>query len=563
MNTDIMHSDSRMSRRSFIKNAGVVAAGATSLAAIAGCSSNTAATTSSSSESTAPASGSATTVSSSVPKGAYGTEADWALEEVGEATETMDADFVIVGGGGTGMAAGIEAAEAGLSVIILEKASVLGGNFQATEGMFGIETHWQKEKGETTTITEAVKKCIEYHHYIPNQKIYDRFFAQTAETVEWCEAHGCTFRDVVAYNNYLAWHVYYYDEQAESPGAYFTKSLETATRDAGVEIVTSAPVKKILKDGDAVSGVIAVKDDGTVLKVNAPTVLIATGGYSSNTEFLHAVSPFTVNENIQAMGMPNQEGDGIRMGAAAGAAVAEGLGTVMWCGPCAVGAGWATDAYTASVQPTLWVNQHGERYINEDLWIGNFAAGGIACRNQKTSYVIFTEGDLANWEQTGPYGAVFTFGIPGVAMAETRAQLERLDSVHKADTIADLADSVGIDADALQKTVDNYNDMCAAGEDTEFGKAKEYLTPVEEGPFWILTVADGFYTTVGGLKINENTEVLDADGNVIPGLFCGGCDAGGLYGDSYDVSCAPGSQASWGINSGRIAAQMAAEYLKA
>ena len=111
--------------------------------------------------------------------------------------------------------------------------------------------------------------------------------------------------------------------------------------------------------------------------------------------------------------------------------------------------------------------------------------------------------------------------------------------------------------------MDTYNAYCKAGADDDFGKAAEYLYPVEEGPFYILEVADGYYTTVGGLEISENAEALDNDNNVIPGLYVGGCDTGSLYGDSYDVATAPGSQASWAINSGRLAMKHAAEYLKA
>lgn len=539
------------SRRGFIKGASLAALGAVGAAAMSGCSSN---------ESPSSAAG---TPAETKATAAVDSDSIWALEEVGEPTETLSADVVVVGGGGTGMAAAIQAQELGLKTILLEKAGVLGGSYVATEGMYGVESHWQKEAGETTTVGEAVRKCLNYHHFIPSPKLYKNFFSQTADTIEWLEDHGCQFEAVVAYNGNLAWHVYHYDESASSPGAYFTNSLAEATEACGAEILTSTPVKQILVEDGKATGVIAEKSDGTIVKVEAPVVLLASGGYASNMDFLHAVSTYTVNENLQSLGGAGRDGDGMKMAKAVGADLAEGYGTVMWCGPCAIGASWASDAYSASVQPTLWVNQDGERYINEDLWIGNFAAGGIAARNQKKTYVMFTESDLAAWEANGPYGTVFTFGTPGVAMSEARAQLEKLDSVHQADSIAELAKSVGIEVEALEETVSTYNALCAAGVDDDFGKAKEFLYPIEEGPFYILEVADGFYTTVGGVKISPDTEVIDTEGQVIGGLYAGGCDAGGLYGDSYDVECAPGSQASWAVNSGRLAMKHAAEYLNA
>lgn len=535
----------QLSRRSFLKGASIASAGALGALTLGGCSQSNA--------QVGPDSAAASSVK---------TDDIWTLEDIGQPSDTISADVVIVGGGGTGMAAAIEAQESGLNAVLLHNMAALGGAFVATEGMFGVESHWQKEAGETTTVEDAVTKCLKYHHYIPSPKLYTNFFDQTAETIEWLESHGCRFRAVVAYNNNLAWHVYYYDAAASSPGAYFTKSLADATKASGAQIYLSTTAKQVVMKDGKVSGVLAQASDGSVMKVEAPVVFLASGGYSSDEDFLHAVSIYTVNENLQSMGTAGRNGDGIKMAKAVGAALAEGYGTVMWCGPCAIGADWASDAYSASVQPTLWVNQDAERYINEDLWIGNFAAGGVAARNQKTTYVIFSEADLSAWEKSGPYGTVFTFGTPGVAMSKVRAELEKLDSVHKADTIAALAEAAGLDGAKLQKTVEGYNSLCAAGVDSDFGKAKAYLYPVEHGPFYILEVADGYYTTVGGVKINPDIEVVDTEGKAIPGLYAGGCDAGGLYGDSYDVECAPGSQASWGVNSGRLAMKSASKYLK-
>ncbi len=543
-----------LSRRSFLKGASLAAVAGAGAAALAGCSSSS---ESASSESSAAAS------SDVVPSRIASSAATdiWALDEVGEPTETIDADVCIIGGGGTGMAAALQATELGMSVVLLEKAGELGGAFSATEGMFGVGTHWQEEAGEYGTVAEAVDRCVEYNHYVPNIRLYKNFFSQTAETIDWLEERGCNFRAVVDLGGNLAWHVYYYDENASSPGAYFVDSLVTAVEATDTQMLMSTTAKKIIMEDGAAAGVIAEGDDGTVTQINAPVVMLASGGYSSNQDFLHAVSVYTVNENITSLGAPGRDGDGLRMGVDAGVALSEGYGTVMWCGPCTIGASWATDAYSASVQPTLWVNQKGERYIAEDLWIANFSAGGVAARNQKRTYVIFTENDLLSWEENGPYGTVFTFGTPGVPMSDAREQLTALDACHVADTIAELAEAVGIDADALQETVDTYNGYCAAGVDEDYGKAAEYLTPVEEGPFYILEVADAYYTTVGGLEISENAEALDNDQNVIPGLYVGGCDAGSLYGDSYDVATAPGSQASWAINSGRLAMKHAATYL--
>ncbi len=171
--------------------------------------------------------------------------------------------------------------------------------------------------------------------------------------------------------------------------------------------------------------------------------MIGSGGYANNSEFLYAVSE-TKNVNIQALGMDCRSGDGIKMAKDAGAAMAEGLGTVMWCGPVTLGAitaTWTTDAYTAGVQPTLWINQNGKRYCKEDLWLDDFAGAGIAMRNQEKTYVLFTESDMQEWEANGPYAQCFSFGVPGTPLSNAREDLQKASGCHVGDDLAALCKS--------------------------------------------------------------------------------------------------------------------------
>lgn len=538
--------ESALTRRSFLQGMSVAALGATAGVSLFGCGTK---------DTTDSAAGAGTDA---------GTVADpiWDVEALAEPSETIEADVCVIGAGGTGCAAALEAAEAGLTVVQLEKMGVFGGSFIGTEGMFGVETHWTKEAGETLTIAEAVQNCMIYHHWWPDHALYESFFSQTAETVLWLEAHNVNYRSVVALGiSHQSWHVYEIDGE-HGPGVLFMKKLSEAVEKAGVTTLFKTPAKKLVMEGGKVAGVLAVKEDGSVLKVSAPVVVIGTGGYANNNDIIYDIAP-AHNEHIVALGMNGRDGDGLKMAKDAGADFCDFPGTVMWCGPVTIGAEWTSNAYSASVQPILWVNQDAKRFVNENLWIDDFVAAGIALNNQKKGYIVFTDADLTAWETVGPYGQVFSFGIPGTPLPEVRKEMEGLDSVHKADTIEDLAAAVGLDAAALKATIDTYNGYVKAGKDAEFGKPAQFLYPVETGPFYIGELSNGFYTTVGGIRINENAQVLDAERNVIPGLYAGGSDAGGLYGDSYDVSRAPGSQASFAINSGRLAAKNAKEYLGA
>lgn len=536
-----------LSRRHFLQGASVAALGAAGLGLAACSASNPADST--------PAPSSSSSSSDSSAKDI------WTIEDLGEPSETIQADVAIVGAGGTGTAAAIQCKQLGLEPVIIDCGSDYGGSFIGTEGMFGVQTHWNLEAGETLTVEEAVNACMTYHHWIPNHELYMNFFGQTAETVEWVEDLGIEYQAVVSLGiSDTTWHVYARTDKS-SPGHTFMQGMGEAANKLGVEAIFETNAKKIIMENGKVAGILAVKKDGSVLKVDAPAVVLGSGGYSTNEDMIYELSEL-VNENIFSVGAEQRDGDGLKMAKDAGAAFAESPGTVMWCGPWIMGSGWGSDGYCASVQPTLWINQDAERFCNENLWLDDFAAAGMAVRNQKRTYVLMSEADIEHFTNVGPYGPVFTFGQVGVPMSEAREQLEGLSAVHIGDTLEEVAKEVGMDAAALKETVDSYNAACESGVDKTFGKPAQYLNKIEP-PFWLCEVADGYYTTCGGIKINPNTEVLDSNGEIVPGLYAGGSDAGGLYGDSYDVCRAPGSQASWALNSGRLAAKNAATYLKA
>ena len=564
-----------LSRRSFLAGAGVLTAGIAG-GALVGCSP----------KATEPAAGSKETAAQNAASPSEGAEAAdqiWSIPEFGEPTETIEADVCIVGAGGTGTAAAIQAIDLGLKPVVIERLAGYGGSFIGTEGMTGLETHFTEADGGVTFagaynpnvpygVKNAMNTCLNYHHWIPQHKLYEKFFGQTSETIDWLESHGIVFEGNISIGvGPKVWHVYDKGDNA-SPGGYFMQCFGAEAEKLGVEARFNTYGRKIIMQDGKVAGLLAETEKGEVVQVNAPVVVVGTGGYANNSDMLYSVSE-TKNVNIQALGMECRDGDGLKMAKDAGADFAEGLGTVMWCGPVTIGAvsaTWTTDAYSAGVQPTLWLNEKGERFCKEDLWLDDFAGAGICVRNQEKTYALFTEADMKRWEAEGPDGQVFSFGTPGTPLAEAREVLQQAEGCHVGDSLEAVCKEAGLDPEAVKKTVEQYNAYCdaAAGldgddpsADEEFGKRAKFMHKLAEGPYWLCETADGFYTTCGGIRVNENAQALDAEGQVIPGLYAGGSDAGGLYGDSYDVKFAPGSQAAWAVNSGRLAMKDAKEYL--
>ena len=492
------------------------------------------------------------------------------VEEVGEPTESEDHDIVVVGAGGTGLAAGIQAFEDGLDVVVLEKKAMAGGTFPGSEGMFAVGSHWQKEAGYDIDVEEIIGRLMTYHHYVPDPELYRAFFNKTAETIDWLEKEGVGFQEVVALGESdPTWHLYA-GERSKGLGAQFMVSFIGHAEEIGLDIRYETPAKQLVTDDSgAVTGVLAVDKDGKVIQFNAKAVIIGTGGYANNDNMMKQLCEVDPAKICAAGTTSGREGDGIRMARHAGAIMAPAPGTAAWYGPILYGTTYGTPVQAAtSLQPVLWINENCDRFVAEDMFHRNFPFAGMAQKSQKTVYTMLTQKFLDQYEAEGVQLQVGVYCETGIPLTTLKDDLQELidggnEHIWVADTVSELAEKAGLDPEKLTATVEKYNDMCAEGHDTQFDKADEFMIPLkdEEGPYYLFEVQNGYFCTVGGIKVTTKCEALDEDRNVIPGLYMGGMDAGGFYGDAYDAGIAAGSCASWAINSGRMAEEAAKEFI--
>ena len=488
----------------------------------------------------------------------------WDMEEVGEPTETMETQMCIIGGGGTGLAAACQARQLGLDVLLLEKRGATGGSFIGTEGLFAAQSSMQKALGVDFTPSEVIAKVMDFHHWIPDIDMYNAFFNKSASTVDWLIDLGVEFDHVQSLgDSEVCWHVY---KGSDHPGIEFMASMLAAAEKLEVPIELKTAVKKILLDDEGkVEGVLAVREDGTVVKVVAPVVLIATGGYSNNIELASYLTGMP-EDLFQPCGQFDLTGDGIKMGKSLGAALAHAPGTIAFYGPVPRGSAWTKPLNGLTLQPIVWVNQNGRRFVREDMFLKNFAFAGLACAKQKKIFTLCNQAMLDRLESGE--GALTPCGVwLAVGQQLPTVGQEMQDNIDKgtafvADTIEELAEKMGVDPESLAATWTRYNELCKEGKDADLQKPDEYMISMEEGPFYAVDCQNGYFCSVGGLAVTDKTEVKKEDDTIIPGLYAGGCDTGGFYGDSYDVGIAGGSCAGWAMNSGRIAAEQAKEYLE-
>ena len=211
-----------------------------------------------------------------------------------------------------------------------------------------------------------------------------------------------------------------------------------------------------------------------------------------------------------------------------------------------------------SFQCMLRVNDHGRRFFNESQYM-DFTGISNAILAQSSTFALFDQAWLDGVRtELVPMGwPLHGFPIDGPLPQAQDVMDAAVDAGNlvKANSIAELADALGIDAAGLQETVENYNAFIAQGVDEELGADTSMLPPMLEAPFYGGQIFAGSYATCGGLNVDENMRVISREGDFIPGLYALGGDASSIYGHDYDVGVLSGSQQGWCATGGRLAAE--------
>ncbi len=497
-------------------------------------------------------------------------------------SEQVDVDFVVVGAGAAGCSAAVRAAQLGLRVALLEVTGTIGGTTLFTEGMTTIHSHFHKDDPSIDIATEdLVKRVQDYHHWLSNGHIIRQFLEQSATNLDWLESigHKFTAPQTMCGNTYHTWTMYATENEGDVSGSLYVKHWAELIQDTYADQIDlrleTEGVKTLLDDDGAVSAVIGKStSDGSYTQFNCRAVVYATGGYADNAAMFKRFVGFGKGE-YQSNGNGYRTGDGITMGLDNGASLCRYPSATMWYGGCLPGIMYGTELYCATAfQPLLWVNERCERFIDEEYAERNFSFSGNGHSTQKRVVSILTKAQMDSFVTDGCIygcGAYILDGTKLDGSATGKAMWdefqEQVDAgnehIYQAGTVRELAQKAGLDPDALQQTIDTYNGYCADGVDGDFDKPAEFLLPLNEqdGPFYAFDLVPGVFTTVGGLLVNDCAQVLDADDEPIVGMYAGGCDAGGLEGDSYDVSICEGSKQCWCAYSGKLAAEHAASTL--
>ncbi|MBR2834229.1 MAG: FAD-binding protein [Coriobacteriales bacterium] len=469
--------------------------------------------------------------------------------------EELDADIVIVGGGGSGMAAAIEASELGAKVVLLEKSGALGGNASMTEGIFGVGSPMQAEKGVDIPFSHVIEEEMVYTNFRTWGPLLIKYFGASGGNVQWLMDHGVAFKEVSNYRGISSFDCFHWWEGNRGREAFAT--IANCTVDAGVDVHLNTEAQDLVFEDGKITGVYALSaDDGKQLKVNAKAVILASGGFAADLDRVSQMTWLNV-EGCRPSGRNN--GAGIKM------ALSAGCGTTSVCGlyKTTVG-GEGVDSKASSIacfQPLLMVNEYGLRFAREDLNITSYSALYFNAVHTQRKCFSLIDKSIIDLFSNG--GIMYSFGtmvegqpVEGLPEAFEASAESGNPNVFRGDTIEELAEAMGVDAEILKDTVERYNSMCEKGEDTDFGKLPQYLVPLVEGPYYALIQIPTVYVTIGGIDVDINNQVVKADGTQIPGLFAAGVDCCKLYKETYNYQLS-GGMIGYCIYSGRTAAQSA------
>ena len=429
--------------------------------------------------------------------------------------DVTEADLIIVGAGGAGLTAAKAAADQGVSVILIEKSGVIGGNSLCSQvGINAAGSAIQESLGMEFATAELLKEA--QMQWGGRENLVDAYVENSGKAVDWlAETLGVTFDGKTGDKVDPADPLASVGEDHPSGSDLFmvkadadgytantlVNALNAAIQKAGVTLYVNTEATELVAENGAVTGVKAKAADGSEIVFTGKAVLLATGGFGQNHDMVVQYRPdlqYAITDE-----MAPTTGDGIIMAEAVGAKTVDMAEMQLfphvpvgdtWLSPMAMPGGFMTTS--------LFINQDAQRYTTE-----GFDPSIAGTLQQEHAYVIFGESD----------------------MNDTLKHLEERGLVKSGDTAEALAAELGLDGTALQATIDKWNADCDVGQDSQFERQPFTLKKIE-GKLYGYAFGVGAHYMMGGVLINEKTQVLDQDENVIPGLYAAGEVTGGFHG---------------------------------
>ncbi len=463
-----------------------------------------------------------------------------------------EADVVIIGAGAAGLMAAVQANTAGKKALILEKAasafhssSTISGGYFSAAG-----TKAQKAAGINDSVEKMYNDILKFGGFMNYPHLLKLYCENSAEAYDFVYDNKLAFLRVEATGG----HGTPRSHRSKSfTGRDYIEALLKVIQDRKIALEYNANVTRLFYDDkkQAVVGV-EVTSKGKKSNVKANTsVILASGGFSGNVKKLDNWIPAYAGTGV-VIGGSGSDGEGIMMAVRDvgtptthmqySATYPMGIESGRRSGPMA-------RYYFWTPLGAIIVNQEGKRYIDE-LTPATKITPELAKQTGKVHYVVL---DSAMWDAAlKQYPAEVLFCLPSWSMDRVNEEIKKEKVLFKADTIEEAAKKAKIDPKNLAETVSKYNQYVDNKKDLDFGK-KTLPNKLQKGPFYLVKMTFWTCLTLGGIRVNDKLQVLDAFDKAVKGLYAAGEAVGGMHGDTYLFGCAFG----WAHTSGWVAGKNA------
>ena len=416
----------------------------------------------------------------------------------------ISTDIVVIGSGGAGLAAALEARSAGNDVIIVEKMPIIGGNtLRATGGLNAAGTSVQAalniEDSAEIFFDDTMKGGYEKN----DPELVKVMTDNAASTVEWLISMGADLSDVGRLGGSS-------NNRAHRPtggapvGPHLVQVMKENAEKENIEILLETTATEILYEDNRVKGIVAKDKDGKEFTIESRAVIVATGGFGANmtmvTEFNNSLEGFGTTNH------PGATGDGITMSTAIGADVVQM--EEIQTHPTVVPKNGYMITEAVRGNGAILINRDGKRFTNE-IGTRDVVSEAILEQEKQTVFILFDETVKESLKAIDGY----------IKMGLTT----------EGESIEDLAKKLEINAENLKSTVEVYNAYVDAKEDKEFSRP-DMPIKLEKAKYYAIEIGPAIHHTMGGLKINTKAQVLNTNGDIISGLYAAGEVVGGVHG---------------------------------
>lgn len=441
-------------------------------------------------------------------------------------------DIIIVGAGGAGMTAAIEAKDAGLNPVIFEKMPVAGGNtLKSSSGMNASATKFQQADGINDSNEAFYEETLKGGGGTNDQELLHYFVDHSAAAIDWLDQNGIKL-DNLTITGGMSEKRTHRPSDGSAIGGYLVDGLLKNVHERKIPIFVNTDVTDIKENSGKVNEVTVQVQGEEPKEIKGNAIVVTTGGYGANQEVIEKYRP-----DLAGYVTTNQvgsTGDGITM--------IEKLG------------GQTVDMDKIQIHPTvqqdegvligeavrgggaILVNQEGQRFVNE-LDTRDKVSAAITALPEKSAYLIFDQGVRDRAKAIDFY--------------------EQKGYVTSGDDLAELAEKVNVPADNLAQTLESWNKAVDAQKDDAFNRTTAMDNGLTEPKYYAIKIAPGIHYTMGGVKINTKTEVLNKENQPITGLYAAGEVTGGLHGNNR----IGGNSVAEIIIFGRQAGQQAAKFV--